>query len=955
MNVAAPALATPKKSTAPYQLAGQQSNALGTNSLIDSLEQTTHCACGGDCPRCNRKKKNNKEILQAKLKVGDSDNAYEQEANRVADEVMASPGRIVVSNNSARRIQGLKSQASEHRSTAPPSVERALSGSGRSIDTYLQQDLSQRFGQDFSKVRIHTDVIAEQSAKDLGACAYTVGHNIVFGAGQFAPATPQGKHLLAHELTHVVQQSENRNLGIQRYIAEDVLTTHITREQADEMTDAELDQEMHRLRNHLSTLDRTSSDFAGAVENLHILESIALSRMPAITHNRPRPRTAPAGTLLTTTTERPSFAVTALSSTELMAEASRMTPDELSDEITRLRSLMTGVSDDSFENLANRERLNVFESELSGRNASILEHADSVYGARERFDFDIGNVFVSGFAAGALREIPPGEVYDFFHRDLRENPILFTRGCEEGVGLGFIDGANNLLEIPRSIFEVFERAVMYATQNEDALDQLGDDAVHELAYQILGERFYTKVAVDTSYLERRRAYERQANLITAAIRSFSEELAADPTIVLQWSSDLGLALGQSIGQSVTEDFLRASPRQQGVIVGRIIGQTLFEIILQLVLAVATEGVGNAIRASTGAAHGVRAAAELTAMLREMVEASPAVRRLLRLVRLGGTRAEELADTAVDLTRIADSATDLASARQAESLDALLHTDDTHIPVTRAAESSESTVSTPTPESSPSIESPIRTETPSSDLTATLEPETAPIITHERPTTRRHATPELEATTVEDLEVITTEELIISEDIDVSDRAIAGEQPHEQLEILGEEDIADMRVTDRDRGVGGHDPDSTASREALREAAGPRPTDAPRSWEGHHIIPWELREHPAVYEYERLIAGVDNPRATVAGRAINTEDNAVYLPSSSAVTEGEGMTIHRGSHPHYTSWVESRLDQLWAEYYYGDIELEEFGRRFEGLIGEFESRLISGEIGRVRPGGRRVLR
>jgi hypothetical protein len=67
--------------------------------------------------------------------------------------------------------------------------------------------MEQRFRYDFSNVRIHTDETAEQSARDVSANAYTVKHNVVFGAGQYAPETQKGRRLIAHELTHVVQQT----------------------------------------------------------------------------------------------------------------------------------------------------------------------------------------------------------------------------------------------------------------------------------------------------------------------------------------------------------------------------------------------------------------------------------------------------------------------------------------------------------------------------------------------------------------------------------------------------------------------------------------------------------------------------------------------------------------------------------------------------------------------------
>ncbi|UUZ68711.1 DUF4157 domain-containing protein [Polaromonas sp. P2-4] len=69
--------------------------------------------------------------------------------------------------------------------------------------------MEQRFGHDFSRVRVHTGGVAEQSTREVNANAYTVGHNVVFGAGQFSPGTNYGRRLLAHELTHVVQQSSS--------------------------------------------------------------------------------------------------------------------------------------------------------------------------------------------------------------------------------------------------------------------------------------------------------------------------------------------------------------------------------------------------------------------------------------------------------------------------------------------------------------------------------------------------------------------------------------------------------------------------------------------------------------------------------------------------------------------------------------------------------------------------
>ena len=96
----------------------------------------------------------------------------------------------------------------EARATAyiPPAVERVLASTGGAIDPVTRNFMESRFGHDFSGVRVHTDELAAESAKAINAHAYTSGSSIVFGASRYAPDTTEGRRLLAHELTHVVQQ-----------------------------------------------------------------------------------------------------------------------------------------------------------------------------------------------------------------------------------------------------------------------------------------------------------------------------------------------------------------------------------------------------------------------------------------------------------------------------------------------------------------------------------------------------------------------------------------------------------------------------------------------------------------------------------------------------------------------------------------------------------------------------
>ncbi|HEX7304403.1 DUF4157 domain-containing protein, partial [Lentzea sp.] len=92
------------------------------------------------------------------------------------------------------------------RAVGNASVTDVVSSGGSPLDAGVREDMEGRFGQDFSDVRVHTGSAAHDSAKSVNAHAYTVGSNIVFQRERYDPSSDSGKHMLAHELTHVVQQ-----------------------------------------------------------------------------------------------------------------------------------------------------------------------------------------------------------------------------------------------------------------------------------------------------------------------------------------------------------------------------------------------------------------------------------------------------------------------------------------------------------------------------------------------------------------------------------------------------------------------------------------------------------------------------------------------------------------------------------------------------------------------------
>jgi hypothetical protein len=164
--------------------------------------------------------------IQAKLIVGEVNDPLEHEADRVAEDVMSAPqagpasappqiSRKCANCEEEEKVQK-KSSGSQPTAAgvAPGIVHEVLRYPGQPLDASSRAYFEPRFGHDFSKVRIQADARAAESAAAINAHAYTVGIDIVFGAGQHAPGTESGKRLLAHELTHVVQQNGSPPAGI---------------------------------------------------------------------------------------------------------------------------------------------------------------------------------------------------------------------------------------------------------------------------------------------------------------------------------------------------------------------------------------------------------------------------------------------------------------------------------------------------------------------------------------------------------------------------------------------------------------------------------------------------------------------------------------------------------------------------------------------------------------------
>lgn len=175
------------------------------STVPTGLQRQPSCACGGGCPRCQENFN-----LQTKLKINEPGDRYEQEADRIADQIVQQPESSVQDMvNPVVETLPLQRRTTNQAAITevPPMVHEVLNSPGQPLDTATRGLMESRFGHDFSQVRIHTNAKAAESAQAVNARAYTVGQELIFGTGQYMPATTVGKKLLAHELVHTLQQS----------------------------------------------------------------------------------------------------------------------------------------------------------------------------------------------------------------------------------------------------------------------------------------------------------------------------------------------------------------------------------------------------------------------------------------------------------------------------------------------------------------------------------------------------------------------------------------------------------------------------------------------------------------------------------------------------------------------------------------------------------------------------
>jgi hypothetical protein len=200
-----------------------QTTAKPQSSAASGLLLQRKCACGGsagftgECSDCRTNKLLGKP-LQAKLRISAPGDEYEQEADRVAEQIMhmAEPGKETGASTTTEAVPLVQRKVSASGGgvgTAPPLVHDVLASPGHPLDSATRAFFEPRFGHDFGYVRVHADAKAAESAQAINALAYTVGRHIVFAPDIHSQTANE---VLAHELVHVLQETEQQDRTLRR-------------------------------------------------------------------------------------------------------------------------------------------------------------------------------------------------------------------------------------------------------------------------------------------------------------------------------------------------------------------------------------------------------------------------------------------------------------------------------------------------------------------------------------------------------------------------------------------------------------------------------------------------------------------------------------------------------------------------------------------------------------------
>jgi hypothetical protein len=548
----------------------------------------------------------------------------------------------------AKRPSSTHGQSRNRRRDPPPE------NGSEPLEVGVRRRFEDQLDADLSGVRIRS------SGAGLGLAGYravTVGDEIRFPAGQYDPQSAAGSELLAHELTHVVQQRrggpttstrpgpaserEARSLApglaagqpaavhqatavgpaadLAHYRTQSPTEQHIQR-----LSPVQLEADIIDIEDFLATQTHSTAETNAlhqALDRLHArreeLATQDVSRRQPIssrsTTQAPSNSTSNNGSSPSLSLPGPDFS----SPAELSAQADRLTLTELEAEVTELRRLIT-LTDSGPVSSPTTERLRIFEQSMIERQQHLIDFRSNLAQLRQvrrehgGATTGLDAIFAMGFISSMASELPIGELQDL-ENELLSQPHHFVGGYYVGLPVGVWTGLTGLVG---GLWELVKLGFWLSPIG------IGVTAVIE-AGEIVDD--------PEGYIAEKYAQYQKLRAVYHAVSAFGDEVRQDPTVFMQLSADLGEALGSHAMASLTANFFRQTPFAKGQFIGRISGVVLFEVLLEIVLAVTTGLIGNAARGLAATGQGIRVGGRLATVFKQALRSADSLRDLFRIV------------------------------------------------------------------------------------------------------------------------------------------------------------------------------------------------------------------------------------------------------------------------------------------------------------------------------------
>ncbi len=409
---------------------------------------------------------------------------------------------------------------SEELDNMPPIVHEALQSPGQPLNAEIKASMEPHFEHDFSKVRVHTDEKAAESAEAVNAQAYTSGHEVVFGEQQYAPHTKEGKELLAHELTHVVQQH---------------IATTGSLQLAGESTHTPFEEEAEQAAEQIAALSPRIRPTS--------MSPITLHRQTAQPDTTPSPAAQPQQQSGTATPAGASASAEFLKELKASEEALKILEAEAQEDAEKIKHIL---QDNIYLGSRNQADIMVIVKKWAEKPRETPRSRRLT-----SFDYFLAALRRATIYVGWLVE-QQSDVFSQLFARMDKAQIAYFQNCMQTSGYVFRD------EKPT------REITFFGTEKEDFIGSIWEDVKNGKVAERIGYYFLGLAQAGVGLLEGVYLLIFEPNKVLEGIGNLPS------TVKIMWKNK----------EKLWNDFLNADPNEQARIIGRIFGEA--EIIIATV-------------------------------------------------------------------------------------------------------------------------------------------------------------------------------------------------------------------------------------------------------------------------------------------------------------------------------------------------------------------------------------